>query len=116
MPHQVFTLIRQERRRRGISGQALARAVGVSQQTVSLVENGGDTMFSNAVAMADHVGLDVVAVERGAVPLDELRQRVLDLMTSTIRELPATEVEVWEAELRLRRRQLGLEPTVEAVR
>lgn len=116
MPHQVFALIRQERRRQGISGQALARAVGVSQQTVSLVENGGDTMFSNAVAMADHVGLDVVAVERGALPLDELRKRVLDLMSSTIKELPTAEVEVWEAELLLRRRQLGLPTPTDSTR
>lgn len=71
-------------------------------------------MFSKAVAMADHLGLDIVPVSRDR-PHSERASRVLSLMHATIGDLPDEEVEVWEEEIKLRRRQLGLDdPTRKA--
>jgi predicted transcriptional regulator len=112
MTHPVIQQLRRARREQKISGQALADAVGVSQSMVSLIENGGgDTMFRNVVAMADHLGFEVALQPRGGSSLTEAQAALVQLMADTVAHLPMDEQEVWEAELHLRRRQLGLEPT-----
>lgn len=110
MLHPVIEAIRRARQRRGLRGSDLADVIGVTQAAISSIETGArDTLFRKVVALADHVGLDIVAVERqGPAPTD-LERRVLDLMRDTIAHLPVDEQEIWEGELVMRRRQLGLD-------
>jgi transcriptional regulator with XRE-family HTH domain len=110
MLHPVIEAIKRARLQKGLRGTDMAEVIGVTQAAISSIETGArDTLFRKVVALADHVGLDIVATPRSGPSPTELEQRVLDLMRETIRHLPVNEQEIWEGELVLRRRQLGLD-------
>ena len=62
--------IRQERERRGMSQAELARRIGVSKNTMNMIEESkiADPRFSRILAIARQLGMSLDALVRGTDP------------------------------------------------
>jgi putative transcriptional regulator len=62
--------IRQERERRDISQAELARRIGVSKNTMNMIEESkiADPRFSRVLAIAQQLGMSLDALARGVAP------------------------------------------------
>ena len=62
--------IRQEREQRGMSQAELARRIGVSKNTMNMIEESKitDPRFSRVLAIARHLGRSLDALVHGAAP------------------------------------------------
>ena len=62
--------IRQEREQRGMSQAELARRIGVSKNTMNMIEESKitDPRFSRVLAIARQLGMSLDALVRGAAP------------------------------------------------
>ena len=62
--------IRQEREQCGMSQAELARRIGVSKNTMNMIEESkiADPRFSRVLAIARQLGMSVDALARGAAP------------------------------------------------
>ena len=62
--------IRQEREQRGMSQAELARRIGVSKNTMNMIEESkiADPRFSRVLAIARQLGMSLDALVRGAAP------------------------------------------------
>lgn len=99
--------LRQARLEASRSAQSIADAIGVSQSTISAVELGTrEPKLVDLAAWAEELGLrlDLVPISGPALPAR--RQVVLDLMAEVLHLASEEDVDVWEAELRIRRRHL----------
>lgn len=66
-PPGIPTKIRQAREALGLTWYALAKAAGIpNQATIRDIEQGKDVKFSNLLAVADALGLELELVERVA--------------------------------------------------
>jgi transcriptional regulator with XRE-family HTH domain len=70
---EAGTLIREEREKKGLTQEALARTLGMSRATVSKVENGiiEEIGVRKLAALCNRLGLDVVVRPRRPITLQE---------------------------------------------
>lgn len=64
-PNQLGAIIQSERRRRGMTQQALAEMIGTQQKTISAIENGSEgTKLDTLLTIIAKLDLDVQIVPR----------------------------------------------------
>ncbi|MBL8616369.1 MAG: helix-turn-helix transcriptional regulator [Deltaproteobacteria bacterium] len=111
MTSPLLARLRQERLKQKISTAAVGQAIDLAQSMVSAAEHGSrDPKLGHVEAWASMLGFDLALVARTGPELGARQQLVLDLMREVLTKLPESDLDLWEAELRIRRRQLGLAP------
>ncbi len=111
MTSPLLARLRQERLKQKISTTKVGEAIDLAQSMVSAAEHGSrDPKLSHVEAWAAFLGFDVVLQERSGPSLGARQMALLDLMRDVLTKLPEGDLDLWEAELRIRRRQLGLDP------
>lgn len=90
------------------SAQSVGDAIGLSQSTISAVENGTrEVKLADLEAWALELGLRVELAQQETSSLPPRRAAVLQLMAEVLQGASEDDVDVWEAELRIRRRRLA---------
>lgn len=77
MIYEIGPLLREARRKAGVSQSELARPLGMSRATVSAIEGGRciEIGFAKLSALLERVGLEVtVAPRKGRPTLEDLRR------------------------------------------
>lgn len=104
----IAAAVRRARLERGLSTSAVAELVGVSQPTVSRFELGSQNMtLEGAAALAEAVGLEIVAVARGAEPPSEADQALVASFARLLRHASDEDKELYGLEFALREKHLA---------
>ncbi len=104
----IAAAIRRARLEKGLSTTTVAERVGVSQPTVSRFELGSQNItLEGAVALAEAVGLEIVASPRGAEPLSESDQALIASFTRLLRHASDEDKEIYGLEFSLREKHLA---------
>jgi len=105
--HPIVQRLRQARLDARRSAQSVADAVGLSQSTISAAELGTrEIKLADLDVWARSLGFRVDLVADAGASLPPRRALVLDLMREVLQAASEEDVDVWEAELRIRRRHL----------
>jgi transcriptional regulator with XRE-family HTH domain len=101
----IVSALRQLRLRLGITVAAAAQKIECTPSMVSHIEFGRrDPKLSDVERYADLLGCDLVFEPRGQA-LAPARREVLEAFRAELPHLTELELEVWSAELELRRRR-----------
>jgi transcriptional regulator with XRE-family HTH domain len=89
------------------SAQSVGDAIGLSQSTISAVENGTrEVKLADLEAWASELGMRIELVQQEGAALAPRRAAVVALMAEVLQGASEEDVDVWESELRIRRRRL----------
>lgn len=107
MTNTIAATMRRVRIDKGISGAVLGEVVGHSQAFVSRFEGGNrDIKLGDVVAMAKHLGLEVVVRPIGDPDLTDEDRVLVDAFARLLRLCDAEQREIYALEFELREKML----------